>query len=47
MSWIDVLSQVSILIGIWVAIAGLQAWRKEHIGKRQVELAEDMLALFL
>lgn len=46
MDWIKILQQVSILIGIWVAIYGIDAWRREHIGKRQLELAEDTLALF-
>lgn len=46
MDWLEVIKQVSILIGIWVAIYGIDAWRREHIGKRQLELAEDTLALF-
>lgn len=46
MDWIQILQQVSILIGIWVAIYGIDAWRREHVGKRQLELAEDTLALF-
>ena len=46
MDWIELIKQISILIGIWVAIYGIDAWRREHIGKRQLELAEDTLALF-
>jgi hypothetical protein len=46
MDWIQILQQVSILIGILVVIYGIDAWRREHIGKRQLELAEDTLALF-
>ncbi len=46
MSWIEGIQQVSILLGIWVAIYGIDAWRREHVGKRQLELAEDTLALF-
>lgn len=46
MVWLDVLQQVSLLIGIWVAIYGIDSWRREHTGKRQIELAEDTLALF-
>lgn len=42
----EILNQVSILIGIWVAIYGIDSWRREHTGKRQIELAEDALALF-
>jgi hypothetical protein len=46
MDWSDLLKNLSILIGIWVAISGVNAWRREHSGKRRVELAEDILALF-
>lgn len=45
-TFVDVLEQISILIGIWVAIYGIDSWRREHRGKRQVELAEDALSLF-
>lgn len=41
-----VLTQISIWIGILVAIYGIDAWRREHVGKRRIELAEDTLALF-
>jgi len=44
--WIEGIKHISVLIGIWVAIAGVNAWRKEHVGKRQVELAEETLAFF-
>ncbi|MGM0601517.1 MAG: hypothetical protein ACQETH_17020 [Candidatus Rifleibacteriota bacterium] len=46
MDWFEATKQISILIGIWVAIYGIDAWRREHVGKRQLELAEDTLALF-
>ena len=46
MDWLDGLQQVSLLVGIWVAIYGIDSWRREHTGKRQIELAEDALALF-
>lgn len=42
----EALTQISILIGIFVAIYGIDAWRREHVGKRRIELAEDTLALF-
>lgn len=42
MDWLEVLTQISIL----VAIYGINAWRREYVGKRQLELAEDSLALF-
>jgi len=40
------LKEISLLIGIWVAIYGIDSWRREHKGKRQIELAEETLALF-
>ncbi len=43
MAWIN---QISLLIGIWVAIHGINSWRREHVGKRRLELAEDTLSLF-
>jgi len=46
MDWIEVIKHISILIGIWVAIYGIDSWRREHTGKRQIELAEYTLALF-
>ena len=46
MDWIEIIKQISILFGIGVAIYGIDAWRREHVGKRQLELAEDTLALF-
>lgn len=46
MDYIGHITDISILIGIWVAIHGLDSWRREHTGKRQLELAEDALALF-
>lgn len=42
----DILTQFSVLVAIWVAIYGIDAWRREHVGKRRIELAEDTLALF-
>lgn len=46
MEFIEVLSSVSIIIASCVAIYGIDAWRREFRGKRQIELAEDTLALF-
>lgn len=40
------IKEISLLIGIWVAIYGIDSWRREHTGKRQIELAEETLALF-
>ncbi|WP_153915526.1 hypothetical protein [Shewanella sp. TC10] len=48
MEWfdLDTVKSISIIITIWVAVYGIDAWRREHVGKRQIELAEDTLALF-
>lgn len=34
------------LTTICLAFYGLDSWRREHLGRRQIELAEDALALF-
>jgi hypothetical protein len=44
--YIEIIRDISLLIGIWVAIHGLNSWRREHTGKRRLELAEDALAMF-
>ena len=46
MAWVELLNQISIFVAVWVAIYGIDSWRREHTGKRQIELAEDSLALF-
>ncbi|OAI02256.1 hypothetical protein [Methylomonas methanica] len=46
MDWTEGLKQISILIAAWVAIYGIDSWRREHAGKRRIELAEDALTLF-
>lgn len=42
----EIIEKVSVLIAIWAAIYGIDSWRREHRGKRRMELAEDTLALF-
>jgi argonaute-like protein implicated in RNA metabolism and viral defense len=44
--FISIARDVSAVVALWVAIYGIDSWRREHRGKRQVELAEDVLALF-
>lgn len=44
--WAQFLQNVSIIIAALVAIFGIDAWRREHVGKRRMELAEEVLALF-
>jgi len=42
----QILQSISVIFGAIFAVYGLNAWRGEHIGKRRIELAEDVLALF-
>ena len=46
MDWLEALKQISIIVALFVAIYGIDSWRRAHVGKRQIELAEDTLALF-
>ena len=43
---LEFLNQLSALVALWVAIYGIDSWRREHTVKRQIELAEESLALF-
>lgn len=43
---VDVAQGISIILAAWAAIYGIDAWRREHIGKRRLELAEETLAMF-
>lgn len=40
---IDIIFKVGML---FIALYGLSTWKKEHIGKKKVELAEDVLTSF-
>lgn len=42
----NVIESFSIIIAAWTVIISLTAWRREYIGKRNLELAEDILSLF-
>ncbi len=43
---IDIIQSSAVIIASTVAIYGINAWRVEFIGKRRIELAEEVLALF-
>jgi hypothetical protein len=43
---LEIINTMAILIASVVAIYGIDAWKKEFSGKRRIELAEDILALF-
>jgi hypothetical protein len=42
----NILTSASIIIAAWAVIIGVDAWRREYVGKRRLELAEEVLALF-
>lgn len=42
---LDVVRTLATLAGVGVAIWGVNKWRREQVGKRQCELAEDTLAI--
>lgn len=44
--WTGLIRNVLVIIASIVAIYGIRAWRREFIGKRKIELAEEVLALF-
>lgn len=44
--WTDLIRNIFVIIASIVAIYGIRAWRHEFIGKRKIELAEEVLALF-
>jgi len=46
MKWLEIINPISIIVAAGVAVYGVNAWRREHVGKRRRELAEDTLALF-
>src|SRR5690349_11453365 len=41
-----IVQAVSILAACWAIISGVGAWKREFIGKRQIELAEQLLERF-
>jgi len=44
--WTQFFQNVSVIVAALVAIFGIDAWRREYVGKRRMELAEEVLALF-
>jgi hypothetical protein len=44
--WANLLQSLAVMVAAIVAIFGIDAWRREHAGKRRMELAEEVLALF-
>jgi hypothetical protein len=46
MGWTELIKNISIIIASWTAVYSIDQWRREHRGKRQAELAEEVLSLF-
>ena len=42
----EFLESISVILACWALIAGIDAWKREFIGKRQIELAEKILEKF-
>ena len=42
----ELAKNISIIIAALTLMSGIRAWKREYIGKRKVELAEDTLMLF-
>lgn len=42
---IEVITQLSAIVAIWVAIYGIDSWRREHMGRKRSDTAEEALAL--
>ena len=43
---LNYIKEISLIFGIFIGIYSINSWRREHIGKRKIELAEDTLSLF-
>ena len=41
-----ILQAVSVMLACWAVISGIDAWKREFVGKRQIEIAEQTLAKF-
>jgi len=40
------ITSLAALVGIYFGVRGINEWRREHVGKRRIDLAEEVLALF-
>jgi len=46
MNLADYITSISVLISAIAFVVGVNAWKREYIGRRRIELAENVLALF-
>lgn len=42
----EVLKNISLIVASWSVFVGVNAWRREFVGKRRIEVAENALVLF-
>ncbi len=42
---LQLITYISAIITLWVAIYGIDSWRREHIGRKRSDTAEETLAL--
>ena len=42
----SIIRDISLIIASFTAVYGIHSWRKEFIGKKKIELVEEVLALF-
>ena len=42
----ELAKNISVILGALALISGIRAWKREYIGKRKIEIAEDTLMLF-
>lgn len=42
----NIITSISVAIAALSFVSGVSAWKREFIGKRQIELAESVLAMF-
>ena len=43
---VDITQGLAVVAACWAVISGVDAWKREFIGKRQIELAEEVLSRF-
>lgn len=46
MQTLQIVRDILLIIGTCIAVYGIDSWRREHRGRRQLQLAEDVLASF-
>lgn len=42
---IELIKEISTILALWTAIYGIDSWRREHIGRKKSDTAEEALAL--